>query len=226
MTTEPAAREAIQEKTLTTEDRLAQLAQRVNQAHHEVPNALRRGLICAYEAGQALLEAYQICPNRKWLAWLAANFQFSRATAARYMRFATECNRLGLNVSMLSKIPPNEASAALKKLTVLPSGKKKAKPKNDGQPVLPAANVAKKEDQKSQAVAAAAAMDAEWRPAAVEQVAGNPFQRSVQLFQELMAGLEAVVRGDNCHDGPMAELLLLDIKPVYAELLDYLDDRR
>lgn len=137
MTTQLATQEPVQEKTLTADERLVQLAQRINEAHGRVPKALRYALICAYEAGQALLEAHDLCPKRKWLAWLRANFRFSRRTAARYVKFATECNRLGLNGTTLTQIPPNEASAVLKKLTVLPSGKKTVKATNGGSPLLP-----------------------------------------------------------------------------------------
>lgn len=199
--------------------RLEELAQRLNVAHRGVETAVKNGLACAYEAGKALLEAWDICPKRKWMAWLANNFEPSRWTARRYMDFALECDRRFGNLVgvTLSQIPAEEAGSVLRKLTVLPSGRSK-RTSPIGAQSAPTSAVA--------APAPVAATSGAAQPAAI--VSGdvpNPYVPLKRMFEELMESFRAVMRGDDCHDAPIAELMLLDLEPVYAYLLEYLTDR-
>lgn len=179
-----------------------------------MPAAAKYGLRCAFEAGEALLEANKICPLGKWLTWLAANFQGSRRTALRYMDFATEVKRLGgLDGSTLTHTTPHEDGRVLAKLLVLPSGKKKPKVAGNRQGALASAAPA-------EAPAAGAST-----VVALNRLAIDPFPRFVELFQELLTGLEVVVHGENCHDAPFAEMLLMDLRTPFADLLEYVSDR-
>ena len=217
------------EATRRTAEQMQQLSQSANEAHAKVETAARHGLVCAYEAGQALWRAYELCPPGKWLAWLAANFDASRSTARRYMNFATECDRLGLNGSTLNQIPPNEASAVLKKLLVVPSGKKKTpKVRASRQPALSRSAPANLPAGPAAFAPPNPAATLAPRPAthaAADGPGADLFPRFLQLFQELTAGLEAVMHGGDCHDSPFAELLLMDLKTPFADLLDYLAER-
>lgn len=47
--------------------------------------------IAAVNAGRALLAAQKKMPSDEWLAWLDANFDGSRETAAKYMQLASDC---------------------------------------------------------------------------------------------------------------------------------------
>jgi hypothetical protein len=204
----------------STTQRLEQLAERANEAHRKVGPTLRHGLACAYEAGQALRDAFQICPRRKWLAWLAANFKASRWTARRYVAFATECDQLGgLNGATLNQISSDQAGSAMKKIVALPRDRKKRRAPRSRQPALPSPASAAVTPPPASPRSLAAQTDA-----TVPTVA-NPYLPLQRLFEELMGGLDALMKSDDRHDGPFAELLLLDLKPVYAELMDYLEDR-
>src|SRR5487761_1317630 len=227
MTTELAANNPAQETLPSTSQALEQLAKRANEAHVKVGSAARQGLVWAHESGQALLESNRICPPGQWFTWLAANFKASRWTARRYMDFATECNQLGgLDGATLHRLTPHEAGCALKKLLVLPSGKKKSKKDRSRQPGLPPPpSPAAPGETAVSAPPAAQAQTCERPPATCHGPSVDPFPRFAQLLQELLAGLEAVMKGDDCHDGPFAELLLMDLKTPYADLLDYLAER-
>jgi hypothetical protein len=208
--------------TPSVSQRLEQLAQRLNEAHRGVEAAVKNGLVCAYEAGKALLEAFDICPKRTWTAWLAVNFKPSRWTARRYMDFALECDQRfgGLAGATLPQIPPEEAGSVLKKLTVLPSGRTKRTSPSSRQRALPSA-VAAPASPATDAVASSAAQPSPIVPGGDP----NPYLPIKRMFEQLMEGLRMVMRGDDCHDGPFAEMLRLDLEPVYADLLDYLEDR-
>ncbi|MGH7140352.1 MAG: hypothetical protein ACREHD_31840, partial [Pirellulales bacterium] len=73
---------------------LAELAARANAAHQRVFKAAGEGLLAAFEAGQALLQARKLCLGQ-FLAWLPQNFKYSVRTADRYMDFAEQCYSLG-----------------------------------------------------------------------------------------------------------------------------------
>jgi len=218
----PAQRTAEEALTPTISQRLEQLAKEANEAHANVGSAFKNGLVCANQAGHALLEANRICrPLGQWLTWLAANFKASRWTARRYMDFAAECDRLGgMHGATLHHITPQEAGIMLKRLLVLPSGKKKAA--DQGQKALPGAAPVGAAASGQPAVNTAAL---ELRSRPWQDAAGGPLPRLVELFEDLLAGLEVVVQGGDCHDGPFAEMLLMDLKTPYADLVEYLKDR-
>ncbi|HET6882019.1 MAG TPA: hypothetical protein VFI31_17765 [Pirellulales bacterium] len=48
----------------------------------------------------------------------------------------------------------------------------------------------------------------------------NPYLPLRKLCEELMEGFRRMMNGDDCQDGPFAELLLLDLQPVYADLTE------
>ncbi|HQU45960.1 MAG TPA: hypothetical protein PK867_24315 [Pirellulales bacterium] len=204
--------------------RLEQLAQRANEAHLKVGSALGHGLLFAYEAGRALVEAFEICPKRKWQAWLAANFKPSRWTARRYMDFATECDQRfgGLSGATLHRIPPDEEDSVLKKLLVLPSGKKRRAP-DSPQRALPSPAAAAALPHPDAAPSCAAQREA---TLTLPGERANPYLPLKELFKELMEGLRNVMNGDDANDGIFADLLLLELKRLYAELMDYLERDR
>jgi hypothetical protein len=206
-----------------TSQQLEELAQRANEAHVKVGASAKYGLRCANDAGLALLEAKRICQPAKWLRWLAANFDGSRWTARRYMNFAMEVTKLGgFDGATLHHLTPHEAAAILRKLLARPGKRKKAKAAMAVEPTAsrgtangPGKTVARSH---ARSVQPAAALPADTPNA-------DPFPRFKQLLEELMSGLEIVSRGHDCHDGPFAEMLLMDLRTPYADLLDYLADR-
>ena len=214
----PADQNPHENHALSVSQRLEQLAQRANEAHLKVGAALKNGLAYAYEVGGALLEAFEICPKRRWHAWLAANFKPSRWTARRYMDFATECNQRfgGLSGATLHQIPPEEAGSVLKKLSVRPSGRKKPHARQ----TLPASPAT---SPRADAPAPPAA-----QPAATVKLpaeTANPYLPLKKLLEDLMERLRVIMESEDCHDGPFAELLLMDVKSVYADLVEHLEDR-
>lgn len=192
--------------------KLKQLALKANEAHGQVVEAARFALLHAYQAGVALVQARNLCEPRGWLAWLALHFKSSARTAQRYMEFALDCHRLGgLDAERVSHLPPDEANRKLSRLLAVRDARKKARAAAHPTNALPAP--------------AATPARAAPEPAASGDAAANPYRRFRQLLEELMEGLRAVMNGDDCHDGPFAELLLIDLKPVHADLLEYLQDR-
>lgn len=74
---------------------LPRLAELANEAHENFRTSMRRAVAHALEAGQALLEAKDLCPDKGWAKWLAANFRPSASTARGYMRLATYWPQVG-----------------------------------------------------------------------------------------------------------------------------------
>lgn len=74
---------------------LERLAQRAMRAHDNFQASMRQALVHALEAGQALLEAKALCPDKQWTKWLTANFRPSAATARGYMRLAALWPQVG-----------------------------------------------------------------------------------------------------------------------------------
>jgi hypothetical protein len=75
-------------------EKLRQLAERATRAHDNFQASMRQAVAHALEAGQALLEAKALCPDKKWTKWLAAHFEPSASTARGYMRLATYWTQL------------------------------------------------------------------------------------------------------------------------------------
>jgi hypothetical protein len=124
---------------------LRELAQRANVAHAQVLLGARTALQGAAEAGKALAEAKRICPLRKWLRWLDANFEGSRRTAARYMAFERKLNHAGgVDGTELTHLGPREEESIYARLLVPSSGPKKRKAKV--RPELAAMEAVAKED--------------------------------------------------------------------------------
>lgn len=213
---------ASNENVPTKPQELDLLAKRANEAHKNVGAAARNGLACAFEAGQALLFAKKICPVGKWLSWLAANFHGSRHTARRYMNFARECDSLGgLDGSTLIHITPQEAGSVLKKLLVLPSGKR-TKASAARRQALPSPRSAQRSSEPAEPVAVVSArIDAPLPAAALV----DPFVRWKQLLSELIEAVRVVKEGDDSFDGPLALMLLDGLEPLYADLLEIIEVR-
>jgi len=66
-------------------DRLAALAQSINQEHGEVEESLRHGLLHAKRAGDLLIMAKNEIGHGGFLSWLKANVKFSQRMARYYM---------------------------------------------------------------------------------------------------------------------------------------------
>ena len=109
-------------RELTEDDRerLEQLARRANLAHDLAQQAALQFCRHSIEAGMALLEAQDLCPEKTWLAWLADHFDGSARTAQRYMQQANELIIMGEDVTDLALHHPEELarlfSGALKRL--------------------------------------------------------------------------------------------------------------
>ena len=121
----PACRPALppanpRELTEEERERLEQLARRANLAHDLAQQAALQFCRHSIEAGMALLEAQDLCPEKTWLAWLADHFDGSARTAQRYMQQANTVIALGGDATDLSHHHPGELSrlfsGALKRL--------------------------------------------------------------------------------------------------------------
>jgi hypothetical protein len=203
--------------------KLKQLALAANEAHNRVVEAARHAVFHSYQAGVALVEAQKLCEPRRWLKWLDEHFQPSARTAQRYMEFALDCHGIGaLDAERVSRMPPQEANRVLTKLLAVRDAKKKPKAAPSSAPAAQA-SAAAVENLPGQTVAARQTVS----PPHVSSgaAATNPYLRLKSLFEELMEGLRVVMNGEGFHDGPFAELMLIDLKPVYDELLEYLKDR-
>src|SRR5690348_458587 len=64
---------------------LADLARRIDGAHHHVKSELTSALEHAIEAGRLLLKAKEALPHGDWLPWLAKSCAVSECTAQNYM---------------------------------------------------------------------------------------------------------------------------------------------
>lgn len=69
-------------------EQLARLAERVRKHHRYCHRRLVQSIEHALQAGQALLEAKELCCHGEWLPWLKDNCELHSRTAHRYMRFA------------------------------------------------------------------------------------------------------------------------------------------
>jgi hypothetical protein len=67
---------------------LGELAVMANKFHDEVQAAGNSMLVAAWNAGQTLLTAKELCGHGEWLPWLEANFHGSQRTARRYVTCA------------------------------------------------------------------------------------------------------------------------------------------
>ena len=67
---------------------LAELAERINEAHQQAEVALNSGLQHALEAGRLLLEAKAQVGHGAWLPWLQEHFQGKPRTARTYVLLA------------------------------------------------------------------------------------------------------------------------------------------
>lgn len=73
---------------------LADLAATANEEYRLCEQTAATPLQHAINAGEALLQAKEQVPPGKWGAWIAENFQGSRATARNYMRWAARKDEL------------------------------------------------------------------------------------------------------------------------------------
>jgi hypothetical protein len=67
---------------------LADLAQRINDAHEQVVDSARTTLERAIACGKLLLEAKELVPHGEWAAWIENNFRGSARSSQAYMRVA------------------------------------------------------------------------------------------------------------------------------------------
>ena len=73
---------------------LAELAERINEAHVEVERCVKTGLQHALKAGQLLLEAKGLCKHGEWGPWVERHCAFPKRSAQGYMRLARELPKL------------------------------------------------------------------------------------------------------------------------------------
>ena len=105
------------------------LATRINAAHEEVKNSIRRGAEHAIKAGRLLLEAKATVGHGNFLEWIGTNCNFRPRTAQLYMTMADEFPLLEAksNAQRIAHLSLNEAVRMLKE----PSEKKSADEKSD-----------------------------------------------------------------------------------------------
>jgi hypothetical protein len=94
--------------------KLRQLAELANQAHHHFRESMRQAVADALQAGQALLAAKELCEDRGWTKWLKANFGPSEATARGYMRLATYWPQVGGDQERVSGLSYREIMRLIK----------------------------------------------------------------------------------------------------------------
>ncbi len=87
------------------------LAARINAAHEEVKNSIRRGAEHAIKAGRLLLEAKANVGHGNFLKWIGANCNFRVRTAQLYMTMAEELPLLEAksNAQRIAHLSLNEA---------------------------------------------------------------------------------------------------------------------
>jgi hypothetical protein len=213
--------------------KLEDLAARANDAHQRVKKAACEGLLAAFEAGQALLQAQKTCLGQ-WLAWLGQNFKGSYRTAQRYMEFAEECHSLGgFDATRVSRLPPQELghiwSQILgrqphkKRPSRLPAASPSAAPAHGRKSVADDADAPLVADGGGEVPATAS--EAPQQPESCH-AAVDPMPRLVTLFAQLVEGFRSVCAGDDCHDGPYAEMMLVDLEANYTDLLEYMEYRQ
>jgi hypothetical protein len=71
-------------------DLVAEIRTEVQAADDDLRSALKH----AARAGELLIQAKDACGWGEWLPWLEENFEFSRSTAANYMRLAANVERV------------------------------------------------------------------------------------------------------------------------------------
>lgn len=205
---------------------LAELSARANAAHQRVFKAAGEGLLAAFEAGQALLQARKVCLGR-FMAWLPKNFNASLRTAERYMEFAEQCHSIGgMDSTRVSSLTPQEVGRIWSQIVGPRSGKKSRH--------LPAASTA---PCAAAAVhdAAEATTDAPPPAPAIDRAAPPLDERCdvpvdlmpalVPLFAGLIEECRRVGAGDDCYDGEYADTLADRLEPHYTDLLDYMEYR-
>lgn len=67
-------------------DRLSAVAVLINAEHKAVGESIKSGVLHAVKAGELLIKAKGMMAHGEWLPWLEKHCDFSRETAARYIR--------------------------------------------------------------------------------------------------------------------------------------------
>ena len=80
--------------TEITKTSLADLAERINEAHRQCEESARSAVQHAVSAGELLNEAKTQCPHGEWQKWVADHCTFSERTAQLYQRVARELPKL------------------------------------------------------------------------------------------------------------------------------------
>jgi Protein of unknown function (DUF3102) len=89
------------------------LATRINAAHEEVKNSIRRGAEHAIKAGDLLLQAKETVGHGVFLEWLGEHCTCTPRTAQLYMKLAKEKDKLGSNTKSISHLTLTEAMEML-----------------------------------------------------------------------------------------------------------------
>ena len=89
------------------------LATRINAAHEEVKNSIRRGAEHAIKAGQLLLQAKETVGHGVFLEWVGEHCHCTPRTAQLYMKLAKEKDKLGSNTKSISHLTLTEAMEML-----------------------------------------------------------------------------------------------------------------
>lgn len=90
-------------------EHLVQLFDRASAAHELAEQGASQFCKYCVEAGMALLEAHDLCPKKRWSAWLRDHFDGSERTAQRYMKQAKTI-LMGGGTTALSLNPSEELS--------------------------------------------------------------------------------------------------------------------
>lgn len=85
---------AKQDLTVASMTKLAKIAnESASKAERSAIDAVREAVVC----GEALNAAKEKCPHGDWISWLESNFDYSRQTAAKYMKLANVNHGLHLD---------------------------------------------------------------------------------------------------------------------------------
>jgi hypothetical protein len=189
--------------------KLRQLAERANQAHRDFRESMRKAVADALQAGQALLEAKELCPKKGWTRWLKANFGPSANTARGYMRLATYWPQLEGDSQRVVSLSYREIMRLIKGMACA-DGRANSAQKRIAAPAAQANGAA--------AEANAAKISGPALPAPVE--GGRPLSKFGRLLHQAIAELRRVIE-TGLSDAHYARHLLQPLERIHDGLAGY-----
>lgn len=192
------------------ERRLQQLAELAIQAHDNFRASMQRAVAHALEAGQALLEAKALCPDKGWTKWLKAHFRPSLNTARGYMRLATYWPELEGDPQRVVGRSYNEILRLIKGLACA-DGRANPARNRLAAPAAPSGGAKRRADG-DPAQASGAALAA--------PVDGGPLGQFARLLKQAIVELRRVVEADPS-ESSYARHLLQPLERIHDGLSGY-----